>query len=151
MLSAARQRTSGLPNVELHDAPLESLPIGDGECDAVLLILALSYVAEPASVLAEAARVLRPGGKAVVVDLLRHDREDFQHQMGQRHPGFDLDSFEAAMAGAGLQAAACRELPPEPEAKGPALFLASARRPATVLPLPGPRKLAADRAQLEHL
>jgi hypothetical protein len=61
-----------------------------------------------------------------VVDLLRHDRDDFRRRMGQEGFGFEPDELKAMMQAAGLEQAACRELPPEPAAKGPALLLATA-------------------------
>jgi ubiquinone/menaquinone biosynthesis C-methylase UbiE len=128
MLKAARKRTAERANVELRRGELEALPIEDDSCDAVLLLLALTYVQDPAAVLVEVARVLKPGGRAVVVDLLPHDRDDFRRQMGQRHMGFDPKEFTKAMALARLSHASIRSLPPEPGVKGPALFLATASR-----------------------
>src|SRR5687767_6674888 len=93
MLKAAKKRTAGLDNVELRAGSLEALPIADGACDGALLLLALTYVPEPPLVLAEAARILRPGGRLVVVDLLRHDREDFRRAMGQARSGFAADEL----------------------------------------------------------
>jgi SAM-dependent methyltransferase len=127
MLKAAKRRTAGLPNVELRRGALEALPLEDASLDAALLILALSYVREPRRVLEELARVLRPGGRAVVVDLLRHDREEFRRQMGQTSLGFEPEEIEQLLGEAGLGVSACRPLPPEPGAKGPALLLAAAR------------------------
>ena len=74
------------------------------------------------------ARILRPGGRAVVVDLLRHDRESFRSEMGQVHLGFECREMEELMTAAGFTAATCRPIPPAPEAKGPALLIASAAR-----------------------
>jgi ArsR family transcriptional regulator len=128
MLKAARHRTEGLGNVELRQGELESLPLPDASCDAALLLLALSYVVEPPLVIAEMARVLRAGGRALIVDLLRHDREDFRRSMGQRFPGFETDAVEAMLAEAGLTEPRSLALAPEPGATGPALFLSSARR-----------------------
>src|SRR5262245_24866389 len=129
MLKAARRRTAGLANVELKRGSLESLPLKEGSVDGALLLLALTYVAEPLPVLQEAARVLRPGGSAVVVDLLRHDREEFRRQMGQRRLGFEPEELAQMMGEAGLPDAFARPLAPEPHAKGPALLLASAGKP----------------------
>jgi SAM-dependent methyltransferase len=129
MLKSAQRRTAGLENVELRRGGLEALPIADGECDGALLILALTYVEEPAVALKEMARILRPGGRAVVVDLLRHDRESFRTEMGQLHLGFECREMEGLMTAAGLIAASCRTVPPAPEARGPALLIASAARP----------------------
>jgi ubiquinone/menaquinone biosynthesis C-methylase UbiE len=129
MLAAARKRTARLPNVELLRADLSSLPIPDACCDAALLLLALTYVAEPQPALDELCRVLKPGGRAVIVDLLAHDRDDFRREMGQQRLGFQPEALGALLRDAGLADAACRELAPEAGARGPALLLASGARP----------------------
>ena len=128
MLKAARKRTADLANVELRRGDLSSLPIEDAACDAAILLLALTYVEDPSAVLAEAGRILKTGGRAVVVDLLPHDRDDFRRQTGQVHAGFDPASFEKAMLAAGFAAARVTPLPPEQGVKGPALFLATATK-----------------------
>ena len=130
MLDAARRRARGLGNVELHRADLEELPIGDGSCDAALMLLALTHVGDPAAAVAEMARILRPGGRAIVVDLLRHDRDEFRRRLGQLRNGFGADELAGLLSTAELEVDACSPLPPEAEAKGPALLLASATRPA---------------------
>jgi ArsR family transcriptional regulator len=129
MLRAARRRTTGLDNVELHQGPLEALPVADAACDAALLVLALSYAADPTRVLAEMARVLRPGARGVIVDLLPHDREEFRDRMGQQSLGFDREDLSARLGAAGMAPGSFRELTPEPGASGPALFVAVAERP----------------------
>lgn len=147
MLKAARQRISSLPNVELRKGSLESLPLPDGSVDAVLLVLALTYVAEALPVLQEAARIVRPGGRAVLVDLLRHDREDFRRQMGQRRLGFEPEELAQLMGEAGLAEARALPLPPEPSAKGPALLLAAASRPGRVIEIQEKRARRARNAR----
>jgi ArsR family transcriptional regulator len=131
MLKAAQRRTATLENVDLRRGTLESLPIDDATCDGALLVLALTYVEDPAAAIREMARILRPSGRAVIIDLLRHDREDFRRDMGQQHKGFATEALGTWLAGAGLSRVAVRELPPEPQAKGPALVLATASRPIT--------------------
>jgi ArsR family transcriptional regulator len=128
MLKAAQRRTKGLPNVELRRGELTALPVDDASVDGALLVLALTYVEDAARALREMARVLKPGGRGVVVDLLRHDRDDFRRQMGQLGLGFDADELEGLMAGAGLTAVTVRAVPPEEGAKGPALILAAGAR-----------------------
>ena len=71
-------------------------------------------------------RVLKPGGRAVAVDLLPHDRDDFRRQMGPVHAGFDPAALEQTMRSVGLNAVRVNPLPPEQGVKGPALFLATA-------------------------
>jgi ArsR family transcriptional regulator len=133
MLKAAARRTAALGNVELRRGSLEAVPIADGACGAAVLILALTYVPQPAASLAEMARILRPGGQAVVLDLLRHDREDFRRRLGQHSLGFEEAELGRELAAAGFETIHCRALAPDPHAKGPALILASAVRSQSTL------------------
>jgi ArsR family transcriptional regulator len=128
MLRSARRRATGVRNVEWRRGTLDALPLADESVDAALLLLALTYVSEPRSAVAEAARILRPGGRLVVVDLLRHDREEFRQQLGHVSLGFEPEDLTAQLHEAGLERATCRALSPEPGAKGPALLLAAAVR-----------------------
>lgn len=128
MLKAARKRTRDLKNVELRHGELTALPVETGACDAALCILALSYVEEPAAVVREMARILKPAGRAVIIDLLAHDRDDFRRRMGQRHAGFAAAHIERLMKEAALRDVRVNPLPPEPDAKGPALFAAAATK-----------------------
>lgn len=128
MLKAAGRRTDELPNVELRRGDLTAIPVEDRTCDAALLLLVLSYVPEAPPVLRELARILKPGGRAVVVDLLPHDRDDFRHRMGQQVLGFDLEQVRSLLTDTGMNVTRAATIPPEPDVKGPALFLAAARR-----------------------
>ena len=128
MLDAARRRSGGVENIRFEEADLERLPIADDACDAALMLLALTQVDAPELAVAEMARIVKPGGRAVVVDLLRHDREDFRRQMGQKRSGFAPEDLTRLLAASGFDAVHCSALPPEPEARGPALLLASGTR-----------------------
>ena len=128
MLTAARGRLEGCENVELRHGALESLPVDDAELDAAVLFLVLPYLAAPGAALAEAARALRPGGRLLVVDMTPHDREEYRHQMGHLWQGFSREELGGWTEAAGLGALRYHPLPPDPEAKGPVLFAASARR-----------------------
>lgn len=128
MLKAARKRLADVPNLDLRLGDLESLPIDSATCDAALLVLVLTYAPDPPRVLAEMARILKPGGRAVIVDLLPHDRDDFRRQMEQLHPGFDAAELQRTLTNAGFTGINVRPLPPESGAKGPALFLAAMRK-----------------------
>jgi SAM-dependent methyltransferase len=127
MLAAARQRVSKMRNVDLRQGDLASIPIDDASVDATLCVLTLSYVPEVAAALSEVRRVLKPGGRAVVVDVLPHHRDDFRRQMGQTRMGFSEEELTALFRTAGFSSIHFRPLPPETQAKGPALFCAIAR------------------------
>ena len=126
MLKAAKKRAAEHVNVDLRRGDLEALPIDDALCDAALLLLALTYVVDPQTVLHEMARVLRSGGRAVIVDLLPHDRDDFRREMEQQSSGFDPKLLAPQLTAAGFTDVQITPLPPKPDAKGPALFLATA-------------------------
>lgn len=129
MLKAAATRLKGVANAELRTGDLEDLPLEDGELDLAVLSLVLHYVVDPAEALAEAHRALRPGGKVLVVDMRSHDRgPEYAEEMGHVWPGFDPDRMLAWMAAAGFRDSVARPVPPDPEARGPALFLATGRR-----------------------
>lgn len=125
MLKAARSRLSRFDNVKLHRGQLDALPIDEGSCDLAQCVLALSYVEDPSAVVREMRRILRPGGRAVIVDLLAHDRDDFRRQMGQRHQGFSPGEARAVLKEAGFASVRMVPLPPDKTASGPALFVAS--------------------------
>jgi ArsR family transcriptional regulator len=129
MLRAAKRQTAGLGNVTLKRGELTAVPVDDGRCDAALCVLVLTYLDDPAAVVAEMSRLLRPGGRAVVVDLLRHDREEFRRSMGQRSMGFTAETLNRLLIDHGLVRPRCRSLTPPPEATGPALLLGTAEKP----------------------
>lgn len=128
MLAAAAAHTESLDNVELKHGELTDVPLPDASCDAALCVLVLTYVEDPAAVIAEMARVLKPGGRAAIVDLMRHDRDDFRRSLGQRSLGFTPDALNTLLTDHGLKQPRSRPLPPAPDAKGPALLLATAVR-----------------------
>ena len=124
MLEAARQRLSGASNVDIRQGELETLPIESGELDVAMLSLVLHYSPEPPRALAEVARVVRQGGRVLVVDMLPHDREEYQQQMGHVWLGFSESQITRLLGGAGFEHVRVRMLPVDPDAKGPALFAA---------------------------
>jgi SAM-dependent methyltransferase len=125
MLAAARTRLASHAHVTLQQGELEALPIAPASVDVAFLVLVLHLVAAPPRVLAEAARILRPGGRLILLDLRPHDRHDYRESMGHLWPGFDLEVLETWLREAGFCRTATHSLPPDPEASGPLLFLTS--------------------------
>lgn len=128
MLKAARQRLSHLDNVELRQGELETLPVKDQSLDAATMFLVLHHLPEPLLVLLEAGRVLKPGGRLLIVDMFEHERAEYQQQMGHVWLGFSRAQIEQWLVDAGYADVRVRALPADPQAKGPALFAATARR-----------------------
>lgn len=140
MLKAARARLCGYDNVEVRRGDLEALPIDDDGLDAATICLVLHHVPDPATVLRDAARALAPGGRLLVIDMFRHDRIEYQRQMGHVWLGFEPAQIEEWFRDAGFGAARVVPLPPDPQAKGPALFAAVARIEAAAADTPETHK-----------
>jgi ArsR family transcriptional regulator len=127
MLAAARKRLQSVENVELRKGDIESLPVTDGELDVAVLSLVLHYMVDPAQGLIEARRVIRPRGRLLIVDMMPHDRDEYRQQMGHVWQGFSREQLTGWLRAAGFTHVTHRPIPPDPEAKGPALFALTAR------------------------
>lgn len=128
MLQAARKRLQQHDNVELRRGDLEALPIDDARLDAAMLMLVLHHLPEPGRALADAARVLKPGGRVVVVDMLPHDRENYRQQMGHVWLGFEEQEIRRLLAEAGFADIRIVAVAPDARTKGPALFVATGNK-----------------------
>ena len=128
MLQAATRRLRDVPNADVRKGELEALPVGHAELDAATLILVLHHLPDPSGALREAARVVKPGGRLLVADMLPHDREEYRQQMGHVWLGFGEDQVRRMFAAAGFEDVRVVPLAADREAKGPALFAASGVR-----------------------
>jgi ArsR family transcriptional regulator len=90
MLTYARTNLerAGLRNCQVRHGDMYRLPFADESMDAVVIHMVLHYAEEPSAVIAEAARVLRPGGRAVVVDFAPHEEEELRELHAHRRLGF---------------------------------------------------------------
>ncbi|MEM6257912.1 MAG: metalloregulator ArsR/SmtB family transcription factor [Planctomycetota bacterium] len=129
MLSAARTRAKDLDNIILKQGDLADVPLDDASVDATLCVIVLTYLEDVEQAICEMARILKPGGRAIVIDLLAHNRDPFRRQMGQVHSGFTTERLMDLFTQAGLTHVSCRPLPPSSDATGPALLLATASKP----------------------
>jgi ArsR family transcriptional regulator len=113
MLALARSRLAraGLSHCGVRLADMYRLPFADGSFDVAVLQMVLHYAEDPAGVLAEAARVLRPGGTLIVADLAAHDRADVIGRLAHRWPGFGNAAMDGLLADAGFVPAAPLDVP----------------------------------------
>lgn len=130
MIEAAEQRLARYAHVRAQVADVHALPFAADSFDAVLVFHTLTYAEHPARALAECARVLRPGGRLVLLCLDQHKQRDVTARYGERHPGFSPRVLRGQLSGVALDVVvcdvACRE------AKKPHLqvLLAIADKPA---------------------
>ena len=128
MLQAAKKRLHAFNNVELRRGELEALPIDDGLLDAATLALVLHHLPEPERALRDVARVLRPHGRLLIVDMLPHERESYRQQMGHVWLGFSDEHVRRILDENGFGDIRVVPLSPDPRSKGPGLFVATAKR-----------------------
>ena len=128
MLNTARRRLERFDNVEYHQDDLAAVSIADGSVDAAIISLVMVYMSEPEAATRDVARILKPGGRAMVVDLVAHDREVYLHTMGHQHLGFDEAAVGRWAKEAGLSDVRYRRLRADTRAKGPGLFVATMKK-----------------------
>jgi ArsR family transcriptional regulator len=106
MLALARVRLAShdLSHCAVRLADMYALPLPDAAFDLVFLQMVLHYAEEPEAAMAEARRVLAPGGRLIVVDLAPHARTALVEQMAHRRLGFSDSSMQTLFHGAGLLA-----------------------------------------------
>ena len=124
MLDALRRRLADAENIRVVEGDLLNLPLETGSIDAAVVMLVLHHLADPVAVLRETARILRPGGLALVIDMVDHDRDAYRHDMGHVHLGFDEATVRGWCELAGFARCTWRRLRPDPQGKGPGLFAA---------------------------
>jgi len=127
MLATSRARLANVHNASVVDADLTALPLDDDRVDASLFMLVLHTMKEPGAALAEAARITRPGGQVVVLDMQQHSRESYRRKMGHEHLGFSREQLNGLAEAAELTIDRYRQLPADEAAQGPPLFVAILR------------------------
>ncbi|MFP2900833.1 ArsR/SmtB family transcription factor [Corallococcus sp. 4LFB] len=91
-----------LKNITFLREDLHRLSLAGGRMDLVVISQSLHHVEAPAAVVAEAARLLKPGGRLVVLELLPHEEKWVLERLGHRHLGFSPEVLEAALREAGF-------------------------------------------------
>lgn len=101
-LARARLAEAGLGRCALRQADMTRLPFGPAGFDLIILSMVLHYADDPPEVLAEAARVLAPGGTLAIIDLAPHRDDALVRRLAHRWPGFPAPQLAAWLAAAGL-------------------------------------------------
>jgi arsenite methyltransferase len=102
MLEVARRNLAGFGNIELQQAPGDSIPLPDSSLDGVFANMYLHHAPDPAAAIREMARLLKPGGVLCITDLDTHDHEWQREQMADLWLGFERDDLRRWFAEAGL-------------------------------------------------
>ena len=104
MLRLARVKLAeaGLPTAELRQGDMYALPLVSGAADTVILHQVLHYAHNPAAAVAEAARLLGPGGRLLIADFAPHEREELRSRDAHARLGFADDAVLGWLAAAGL-------------------------------------------------
>ncbi len=97
-----RARAKGLKNIEVIEASIDDLPIGDGEFDVAVFSQALHHADLPSQALSEAHRILVPGGSVLILDLLAHTEEWVRDKLQHRHLGFAEQELTKLLQQAGF-------------------------------------------------
>jgi len=140
MLLLARDRLerAGLRNCSVRQGDIYDLPLANGSFDVVILHQVLHFLDDGGRAIREAARVLRPGGRLVVVDFAPHEQEFLREQFAHRRLGFAPDTVMQWITASGLDPVMHKSLAPEPGSEGKiavSLWLARDTRALMATPL----------------
>ncbi len=116
MLSVARTNLErlSLSNCMVRQGDIAQLPLPAATADAVTIHQVLHYATDPAALVAEAARVLEPGGRLAIVDFAPHGEEALRDQHAHRRLGFEDAEVEGWLRAAGLEPGPVSRLPGKP-------------------------------------
>ncbi|MBI4563591.1 MAG: metalloregulator ArsR/SmtB family transcription factor [Planctomycetes bacterium] len=98
-----RSRRRGIRNVRWREGELEGVPLMDGAVDLALLAQSLHCAADPSRALAEAFRILAPGGKILILDLKTHSETWVRERLGHLRLGFGTKELKDQLASAGFE------------------------------------------------
>ncbi len=114
MLDYARGKieASGMRTASVRHGDLYDVPLADGAADAIVMHQVLHFMTEPAHAISEAARILAPGGRLIIVDFAPHAMEFLRESSAHERLGFSLPQMAQWLAEAGLELAEAKDLAP---------------------------------------
>lgn len=145
MLHVARDRLerASLKNCSVRQGDIYDLPIANDSFDVVILHQVLHFLDDGARAIAEAARVLRPGGRLLVIDFAPHQEEFLREKYAHRRLGFAPETVTQWMTASGLEPVLHKRLAPEPGSEGKiAVSLWLARDARALMASPPTREVA---------
>ena len=143
MLALARARLdrAGLKNCSVRQGDIYDLALPRDSFDVVIIHQVLHFLDDSARAIREAVRVLRPGGRLLVIDFAPHDLEFLREEHAHRRLGFAPETVTQWLEAAGLDIVRQQTLPPGPQGKI-AVSLWLAHDPRIVLATPKTREVA---------
>ena len=101
-LARVKLEAAGIGGATLRQGDMYALPLADSSADSIILHQVLHYAQQPGAAISEAARVLSPGGRLLVIDFAQHDRAELREQDAHLRLGFADDAMRGWFAAAGL-------------------------------------------------
>ena len=132
MLNIARSNVAraGLDKVELRHGDIFATRLPGQSADLVLVHQVLHYLADPAAAVAEASRIVAPGGRVLIVDFAPHTLEHLREEHQHRRLGFSDEEMRRWLAAAGLEPSAPIALPPDTDGLTVVIWTAARRTEA---------------------
>jgi ubiquinone/menaquinone biosynthesis C-methylase UbiE/DNA-binding transcriptional ArsR family regulator len=114
MLAYARAKLdrSGLAHAQVRQADVYDLPLADQSAGAVVIHQILHFLSDPARAVAEAARILAPGGRLLIVDFAPHELDFLRDTQAHERLGFEHGTVSEWLESSGLEMRACQDLTP---------------------------------------